>query len=206
MTAAADHREQADPLWYRYLRESRHDDSIDALRYALSALSRPPRPAPAPVPVPRWRTALQALVGGPRRARAVLQLLVATWWQALAVAMAVLTFGQAAGMLTGGDAFYRSPAYHLLRMVPGGMRTYGALLLALAVAAAIGYGQTRAGSGRLLRVTLSLIAGWYVLWLLALAGTWAVDLVVYSWNGLLLNGLAAFVAVLVAAAVPPDRG
>lgn len=178
-------------------------DSLDAMVYAVTA----PRRVAAAAPVePMWRRALRGVVDGPARFRALLQLLVATWWLALAGALAAVTFGQAAAMLAAGDAVYASPGYHLLRDVPGGMRTYGLLLLLLGVATAIGYGQARAGAGGMLRLCLSLLAGWYVLWLVALVGTWALDLVVYSVTEAMLAALAAFVSVLVAAAVPPDRG
>jgi hypothetical protein len=128
----------------------------------------------------------------------------AVWWHALAVALAVVTLGQSAGMLIGGDRLYSATSYHLVIQVPGGIRTYGLILLLLGVATAFGYGQARAGHGRVLRRVLSLVAGWYVFWLLAIVGTWAVDLQLHGWNGLWLNGLAAFNAILVACAVPPD--
>jgi hypothetical protein len=129
----------------------------------------------------------------------------ALWWHCLAVALAVVSLGQSVGMLVGGDRLYAGQGYALLREVPGGMRTYGVALLALGVLTAAGYGQARAGAGRLLRRCLAGVAGWYIGWLCALLGTWAIRLEIPAWNALWLNAFVAFTAVLVAAAVPPDQ-
>lgn len=163
---------------------------------------------PPPPPEPTWRRALARIRDGAGigdRLGGLLMLIVATWWQALATALASVTFLQSLGMLIGGDSLYRSQSYDLVRQVPGGMRTYGVLLLALGVAVAIGYGQANGGSGWLLRRALACVAAWYAAWLVLMVGTWLVDWTVYGWNALPLNLLVSFVAVLVAAAVPPDR-
>ncbi len=112
------------------------------------------------------------------------------------------------GLLIGGDSAYRSPSYDVLKLAPWGMRTYGVILGALMVTAVYAYGRHRAGDHRLLQITLALLAGWYVMWLTAISGTWVVHGEVQAWGAVGKLAFTAFVAFTLARTTPhtvPDR-
>ncbi|GLY08209.1 hypothetical protein [Actinoplanes sp. NBRC 101535] len=128
-----------------------------------------------------------------------------TLWEALAGVVTLLVASTAIGMLAYGDSVYAGPSYEALRRMPGGMRTYGAGLLALAGILIYGFGQQQLGQRRLLRIGLALTAAWYMAWLVALAATYVLEGHLWSWSALTANAAIAAVANLVARHVPPDR-
>jgi hypothetical protein len=100
---------------------------------------------------------------------------------------AILLFAvafDAAGLLVGGDAVYQSQSYDVLRMLtPWGMRGYWPALAALGLVTLYAYGNHRTRrSWQLLRVCLSLLAGWYVLWAVGIAGAWALNGAILAWG------------------------
>ena len=136
------------------------------------------------------------MTGRQRRAAAVIS------WRAavlLVVAKAVLDAG---GLLVGGDGAYAGPSFDVLRQIPGGMRTYGPPLAALAGAAV--WSLIRHGSPRqrLLRVSLALLAGWYVGWLIAVCGAWLMHRQILGWGAVGSLLIVAGLAVLTARAKP----
>lgn len=87
-----------------------------------------------------------------------------------------------AGLAFGGPAFTGSDTYAALRLVPGGMRAWGVLLLVGAAAVAWGIGQEGAGHRRAFNTVLSLGAGYYLLWAVVIPGTWIKTGSVPAWG------------------------
>lgn len=129
----------------------------------------------------------------------------ASLWQAIAGCLVLLLAGTAGGMLLGGDRVYVGPTYYYLKMIPGGMHTYGIALAALLLTLIYGYGQYHAGNGAVLRWALALTAAWYVGWIIAIAVTYTLQGALYSWSAITTNLFIALVSNLVAHNVPPDR-
>lgn len=126
-------------------------------------------------------------------------------WRALCLGLLAMTAMQAGLMLVGGNTWYTSPTYRLFEQVPGGMRSWGLALAALWGTALYGYGKSRAGRGQVLRWCLAGLAGWFVLWLLTIVGTWVIDWRIGSANALPVLLFFAWLSVLVGRATPPDR-
>lgn len=127
-------------------------------------------------------------------------------WRALCLGLLGMTALQAGFMLLGGDAWYSSPSYRLFELVPGGMRTWGLALAALWGSNLFAYGQARRGDGQALRHALALLAGWFMLWLLIMVGTWVLDWRIYSASAVPVLLFFTWLSVLVGRATPPDRG
>lgn len=128
-----------------------------------------------------------------------------TAWGATVAAILLFAVGwDTAGLLVGGDGVYQSHSYDVLRTInPWGMRGYGPPLAALGAVTAYAYG-THAGmyGYRLLRVCLSLLAGWYVLWAVGIAGAWIIAGSILAWGNLGKLLLTAAVCVICARTVP----
>jgi hypothetical protein len=124
--------------------------------------------------------------------------------------MAVLTLAaawDALGLLLGGDAAYASPSYDVLKhATPWGMRAYGPILGVLLTVTVFAYGRHSAGRGyTLLRVCMSLMAGWYVLWTVGIVGAWVIHREVLSWGGVGKLALVAALCVILARTTPTER-
>ncbi len=131
-------------------------------------------------------------------------------WQVLTVALLTLVGAwDVLGLLVGGDAAYASRSYDVLRLAPFGMRTYGVALGLLMIVTVYAYGRHRGGDHRLLQVALSLLAAWYVFWLVAIAGTWVIHREVLAWGAVGKLAFTASVAYVLARATPhapPGKG
>jgi hypothetical protein len=107
-------------------------------------------------------------------------------WRALVLGLWTLVVGwDAVGLLAFGDDGYASPSFDVLRLIPGGMRTYGPALAALVVAGLVAYGRHRGGRGRSyvwLRLTLACVAVFYTAWCVAIVGAWWVHRQILSWG------------------------
>ena len=77
-----------------------------------------------------------------------------------------------AGYTYGSDRFASSPSFAALASIPGGMRTWGILLLAGAVAVAWGIGRDSAGHPRALNMVLAGGVCYYLFWAGAIPATW----------------------------------
>ncbi|MBM0203499.1 hypothetical protein JNW90_10520 [Micromonospora sp. STR1s_5] len=124
--------------------------------------------------------------------------------------LSVLTLAaawDAAGLLLGGDAAYTSPSYDVLRsLTPWGMRAYGPLLAVLLAVLVYAYGRFSAGRGYLLlRLCLSGLAGWYVLWAVGMAGAWWVHWQIGDWTAAGKLFLTAVVCLVLARTTPTER-
>lgn len=126
-------------------------------------------------------------------------------WLSTTGVVSVLVGATALGMIVYGDAGYTGASYDYVRRVPGGMRTYGFVLLVLFIILIYGFGQHQLGRSGVLRLGLALTAAWYAAWLVALATTCVLAHQLYSWSGICGNVFIAAIANLVARAVPPDR-
>lgn len=106
------------------------------------------------------------------------------WRLLVAALLALVGAWDTLGLLVGGDAAYRSQSYDVLRVAPWGMRTYGVALAALLITTVYAYGRhsTGARGHQLLRICLSLMAGWYVAWSVAIAGAWIVHGQILAWG------------------------
>lgn len=140
-----------------------------------------------------------------RRKRAVAQ---GTWRLLVLFTLALAPGWDALGLLVG-DTVYGSPSYDVLRhMTPWGMRAYGPALVVLTVTTVYAYGRYSAGDGlrgyKLLRVCLSLLAAWYVLWTIGLVGSWVVHHQILSW-GVGKVALPAVTLFILARRTPTDR-
>lgn len=126
-------------------------------------------------------------------------------WRALCLGLLAMTALQAVFMLAAGNAWYRSPSYRLFELVPGGMRSWGIGLAALWGTTLYAYGKYRAGHVQALRRALAALAGWFMLWLLLIVGTWVIDWQIYSANTVPALVFFTWLSVLVGRATPPDR-
>lgn len=122
-----------------------------------------------------------------------------SWRSALALVL-FKAGGDAAGLLLGGDRAYAARSYDLLRLVPGGMRTYGFALAVLFVVTVIALSDAR--TQRHLQVCMALLAGWYVGWLLAIVSAWWARNAPMAWGAVPSLIVIAALAFLVARATP----
>lgn len=120
-------------------------------------------------------------------------LLLQTGWDAL-------------GLLAGGDSAYTARSYDVLRQIPGGMRTYGPLLGALFLVMVWTFDRyTRGEDGHPLRICLSFLAGWYVLWALGITAAWVVHREILAWPSPARLAVLAALFVIAARAIPAGR-
>lgn len=126
-------------------------------------------------------------------------------WEALTGLTTMLIGATAGGMLAVGEHGYSADSYRILRLAPGGIRTYGFLLSALFVMMIFAFGQHQAGRSEVMRISLSLAAAWYVAWCIVLICTCVLDGQLYSWSAICGNVFVALVINMLARFVPPDR-
>lgn len=142
-----------------------------------------------------------------RQRRAVAQ----AAWRLIVLALLTLVLGwDAVGLLVGGDLAYMSPSYDVLRhLTPWGMRAYGPALGGLLIVSVYAYGRYSSGSGvrgyTLLRLCLSLMAGWYAMWAVGIVGSWWAHQEVLAWSGVGKNAFVAAVCVILARTTPTER-
>lgn len=108
-----------------------------------------------------------------------------------------------AGYAYGSDRFASSPSFAALSAVPGGMRTWGVLLLAGAVAVAWGIGRDSAGHPRVLNIVLAVGVGYYLFWTGAIPWTWIQLGYIPAWGALSKPAALAALYYLCARAAAP---
>ena len=94
----------------------------------------------------------------------------------------VFTTVEGVGYAYGGNGVATTPSYLVLSAVPGGMRTWGVLLLASALAIAWGIGRDSDGHPRALNATLAAAAGLNILWASAIFWAWYVLHAIPAWS------------------------
>lgn len=128
---------------------------------------------------------------------------VAVRWVAwLLVAVALWDGG---GLTFGGPNVTRSASYAALELIPGGMRTWGVILLAGAIAVSWGIGRDGRGHVHALNTVLAIGVGYYVLWTVAIAGTWVWLGFVPAWTALSKPALLAVLYYLCGRGAAPHR-
>lgn len=137
-------------------------------------------------------------------------------WRPVVAVLLFMACWDTAGLLVGGEGFYTSPSYEVLRDVAGdvsvggmtlGFRVYGvALLLITGVVAWTLLAQRHRGGtvSKSLRFGLSCMAAYWVAWCFGVCMAFVVHGEIYAWGSIgKLVGTAA-IAVL-AARVPPPK-
>lgn len=132
------------------------------------------------------------------------RLAAAISWRLTLAAVLFKAAWDSVGLLVGGDRVYASRSYDLLRLMPGGMRVYGAFLAALFVASILALAD-RVANDDALRICLTLLACWYVGWMLGIVGAWARHAPI-AWGAVSSLAVISFFAILVARATPSGRG
>lgn len=112
-----------------------------------------------------------------------------------------------AGYTYGGPRFATSQSFTVIAAVPGGMRTWGVLLLLGALAVAWGIGRDGRGHNKALNTTLTVGVAYYLIWSgLIIAGWFAVG-GIPAWGALSKSLLLAALYYACARAVaPPSIG
>lgn len=110
-----------------------------------------------------------------------------------------------AGLAAGGSKVTTSASYAALRLIPGGMRTWGVLLLAGAAAIAWGISQDSNGHPAALNRVLSVGVFYYGLWAVVIPFTWWKYHIVPGWGGPSKFAAFAFLYYVCARAVAPPR-
>ncbi|MER7331652.1 MULTISPECIES: hypothetical protein [unclassified Micromonospora] len=129
-------------------------------------------------------------------------------WRTVVVLVLAKASWDSVGLLAG-DIAYAGPSYDVLRAFPpaGGMRTHGAVLTALTVAAILSaYHSTRTGEERWLRWCLAGYAVWYMGWTVGLASAWLYHGHVLSWGAPASVLVVAVLALVAARATPKQIG
>lgn len=121
-------------------------------------------------------------------------------WRACCGLLLLKAGGDTVGLLVGGDRAYASRSYDLLRMMPGGMRTYGFALAVLFLVTIVSLGDAR--YQKPLQVCLALLAAWYVGWLLGIIGSWWARHAPMAWGVVPSLIVISALAMLVARATP----
>lgn len=133
----------------------------------------------------------------------------AAWRLAVLALLSLVVGWDALGLLIGGDDAYRSPSFDVLRLAPGGMRFYGPMLGVLFVTTVFAYGRHSAGSGvrgyRLLRLCLSLTAGWYVFWAAGIVGSWWIHWQILAFGAVGKLAFIAAVSLILARGTPTNH-
>jgi hypothetical protein len=104
-----------------------------------------------------------------------------------------------AGLLVAGEDVASTRTYAALSLVPGGMRTWGALLLAGACALAWGIGRGGAALNRVLSVGVA----YYVVWTFVIPGTWVMLGEIPAWPAVSKPAFLAAMYYLCARATAP---
>lgn len=131
-------------------------------------------------------------------------------WRLLVLTILTFFAGWDAVGLLIGDVVYASPSFDVLRhLTPWGMRVYGPALLALTALTLYALGRYNGGDGlhgyKLLRICLSLLAAWYVLWAVGQLGAWWLHWQILAWGGPgKLFGIAVVLLIL-ARKTPTER-
>lgn len=108
-----------------------------------------------------------------------------------------------AGYLAGGPQVTRSSTYAVLAQVPYGMRFWGVILLAGAVAISWAIGRDGRGDPHALNVTLAIGFGFYSLWAMVIPATWIYLDQIPAWGALSKSLGFAAIYLLCARAVAP---
>ncbi len=124
------------------------------------------------------------------------------WRLSTAALLALVGAWDAIWLLAASDIGYQSQSYDVLRLAPWGMRSYGPPLAVLVAVAVYAFGRHRYGDYRLLRVSLSLLAAWYVGWLLAITGTWFINGEIQAWGAVGKLLFTATIALALARTTP----
>jgi hypothetical protein len=115
------------------------------------------------------------------------------------------------GLAYGGDRVARTSTYDVLRLVPGGMKTYGILLILGAVSLAWALGKTSnplrpRAAARWLQFILGFGVGYYVFWSVCIPfAWWHAHQLPAAWPALSKYVLLAFLYFACARAVAPAR-
>lgn len=88
------------------------------------------------------------------------------------------------GYAYGGDAVATSDSFAVLRQVPGGMHTWGVLLLAGAIAVAWAIGRDGRGHPRALNITLTVGVVFYLVYGGLVASSWVYLHQIPAWGAL----------------------
>jgi hypothetical protein len=108
-----------------------------------------------------------------------------------------------AGLLYGGNDFASSPTFAVLSSIPGGMRTWGVLLLIGAVAVAWGIGRDSSGHPRALNLVLAGGVAYYLFWTAVIPLTWIQLGHIPAWGALSKPAALAVLYFACARAVAP---
>lgn len=125
-------------------------------------------------------------------------------WRLALVGVLAKAAWDAVGLLAGGSHVYASHSYDLLRLMPGGMRTYGVALAVLLCGTLLALSE-RVTNTSALRWCLALLACWYVGWMLGVVGAWARHAPI-AWGAVSSLAVISFFTILVARATPVGRG
>ncbi|MDR6861986.1 hypothetical protein [Phycicoccus sp. 3266] len=109
-----------------------------------------------------------------------------------------------AGYAYGGNAVATSGSFAALSAVPGGMRTWGVLLLAGALAVAWGIGRDGHEHPRALNITLAIGVGYYLFFAGMIVAAWVSIGSVPAWGALSKPLAFAVLYYLCARAVAPS--
>jgi drug/metabolite transporter (DMT)-like permease len=124
-----------------------------------------------PVPATAWKVTVlrNAIRDGVPCPRARVVAVETLCWTLVAA-----DFFDGFGLAVGGDEVATSPTYDVLRLVPGGMRTYGfALLLgSLCLAVALILARPSRNSARIVQAVLSFGVGYNLLWVICIPAAW----------------------------------
>jgi hypothetical protein len=113
------------------------------------------------------------------------------------------------GLAVAGDRVATTSTYDVLRLIPGGMRTYGVLLLlgALSLTLALVFANPSRLSARVLQAALSFGVGYNLMWVLCIpAAWWHAHTLPSAWPAVSKYALLATLYFFAARAVaPPPR-
>jgi hypothetical protein len=137
-------------------------------------------------------------------------------WRPVVTILLLMSIWDTVGLLFGGNSFYGSPSYSVLRDIgnqvrlggdPLGVRVYGITLMVISGVVAWALLAQRHHDGRVskaLRLALSALAAYWVAWCFGVLMSFVTSGEVHAWGAIgKLAGIAA-IAVL-AARVPPPR-
>ncbi len=86
------------------------------------------------------------------------------------------------GLIVGGENVSGDNSYDILRMIPGGMRSWGGLAMLGAIAISWGIGRDGRGHPRALNSTLAVGVGYYCLWSIVIPATWILGHEIPAWG------------------------
>lgn len=120
----------------------------------------------------------------------------------LLVAVALFDGG---GLAFGDKSVTTSASYEALREIPGGMRTWGVILLGGAAAISWGIGEDSAGHPRALNRVLAVGVFYYGTWTIVIPLTWLHIHHIPAWGGPSKTALLAVLYFICARAVAPPK-